>query len=136
LKGILGKENVFLYDAFYTKIDPKLLDARYKYGMVLIGTDYLHDQKLKNHNNHNDNGEENILTKISYATEVISPILLPMISALGDLEIEEGEKFYEENKRNEVNPKNQSRPRQEGEHRKWGPIVIKYFFLFFDRVFL
>jgi len=78
------------------KIDPKLLDARYKYGMALIGIAFLHDQKTRNHKNHNDNGEENILTKISCATEVISPILLPMISALGDLEIEEGEKFYEE----------------------------------------
>jgi hypothetical protein len=80
----------------YKTIDPKLLDARYKYGMALIGIAFLHEQKSKTHNTNGDNGEENVFTKISFATEVISPILLPMIAGLGDLQIEEGEKAYEE----------------------------------------
>jgi hypothetical protein len=66
-------------------IDSRLLDARYKYGVVLIGMAFLHDQKSK-HNNIED--EQNVYAQISNVTEVISPFLLPMIAGLGDLPVE------------------------------------------------
>ena len=76
-------------------LDSKLLDARYKYGMVLIGIALLKDNETKNGKISDD--EDDVYSKISYVTRVVSPILLPMIASLGDLEIEEITKAYEEN---------------------------------------
>lgn len=81
-----------------TKIDSKLLDARYKYGMVLIGIALLKDNEDNNEHRSTDtnqNGESNVYEKITYLTKVMSPILLPMISGLGELE-EEFEMAYED----------------------------------------
>jgi len=79
-------------------INEKLLNARYKYGMVLIGIALLNDSKSKKENDLEDNGKESIFDKIQYVTKVISPILLPMISSLGgDLELEKDLVSYEEN---------------------------------------
>lgn len=73
-------------------IDSKLLDARYKYGMVLIGIALL---KEYDSTNTETNGEEkDISSQIDYFTKAISPILLPMIASLDDLEIEEPAKVY------------------------------------------
>ncbi len=73
-----------------TKIDSKLLDARYKYGMVLIGIALLKDDKDSRTNENiknNENEEISVYEKITYLTKAVSPILLPMISGLGDLDI-------------------------------------------------
>jgi hypothetical protein len=70
-----------------TDIDPKLLGARYEYGMVLIGLALLRNQE----NKEDKNAEEvvNVFNKISETTRLISPFLLPMIASLGNLNIEE-----------------------------------------------
>jgi hypothetical protein len=63
----------------------KLLKARYKYGMVLIGLSIL--GYVKNYENL-DNGEEDKIddpeTTIRLVTKMVSPIILPMIDVLGD----------------------------------------------------
>jgi len=77
-----------------SKIESKLLDARYKYGMVLIGIALLNDYKDSlNDNSIDGNGsdEMNVYDRIAYITKAISPVLLPMISGLGDLQEEEFE---------------------------------------------
>lgn len=79
-------------------INEKLLNARYKYGMVLIGIALLNDSESKKENDLENNGKESIFDKIQYVTKVISPILLPMITSLGgDLELEKDLVSYEEN---------------------------------------
>jgi len=74
-----------------SQIDGKLLDARYKYGMVLIGLALLNDyrESQKRNNTQNDSCEMNIYEVITNFSRTISPILLPMISGLGDLQEEE-----------------------------------------------
>ena len=77
-----------------SKIESKLLDARYKYGMVLIGIALLKDYKdsLNDDQVEKDGYDEvSVYDKIAYITKVVSPILLPMISGLGDLQEEEFE---------------------------------------------
>jgi len=80
-----------------TKLDSKLLDARYKYGMVLLGIALLKDEEESNNKGELiDNGEDNVYNKIAYLTKAVSPILLPLISGLGDLQEEEVAFAYEE----------------------------------------
>ena len=76
-----------------SKIANKLLDARYKYGLVLIGIALLNDHKnsQNNHQNEDRSVEINVYDRIIYISKAISPILLPMISGLGDLQEEEFE---------------------------------------------
>lgn len=80
-----------------TKLDSKLLDARYKYGMVLLGIALLKDEEESSNNGEqNDNGEDTVYNKITYLTKAVSPILLPLISGLGELQEEEIEFAYDE----------------------------------------
>lgn len=68
------------------KVTPSLLDARYKYGMVLLGIALLKDANDSNTNKQNiDNEKRNVYEEIKSLTRVIAPILLPMISGLGEL---------------------------------------------------
>jgi hypothetical protein len=62
------------------KDEIKLLEARYQYGMVLIGLALL---------NENENVDEDAYSKIFDISKKLSPILLPMIGSLGALELEE-----------------------------------------------
>jgi len=62
------------------KSDSKVLEAQYKYGMVLIGMSLLKDLEEKE--------EESLCEKIYQITKAISPVLLPMIATLGRLENE------------------------------------------------
>ena len=69
------------------KIDLALLEARYKYGMVLIGLALLKEFE-KNEKKEKERENENIYQEISETTQAISPFLLPMISSLGEIEVE------------------------------------------------
>jgi len=62
------------------KTDPKILEAQYKYGMVLIGMSLLKELEEKE--------EESVYERIYEITKAISPVLLPMIATLGTLEEE------------------------------------------------
>lgn len=66
-------------------IDGKLLSGRYKYALVLIGLALLKEHADSKEEKKND---EDILKEVSEVSEKLSPIILPMISYLGELEIE------------------------------------------------
>ncbi len=72
------------------KVDPKLLEARFKYGMVLLGISLL-DFEEKNKKTESQSSRENdnmsIFDKILLFSRAISPTLLPMIASLGDLQL-------------------------------------------------
>ena len=70
-----------------SKIEIKIMEARYKYGMTLIGLSLLNHDK-KNKKDKIEVESEQIENKILLFTTAISPVLLPMIGALGDLELE------------------------------------------------
>ncbi len=74
------------------KIEPALLEARYRYGMVLLGISILdfeeNRQKKKKEGVESDKNGLSIYDKISLFTEAISPALLPMITSLGSSEFE------------------------------------------------
>lgn len=78
-----------------TSITPKILEARYKYGMVLIGIALLNDNLIAAAEGSEENTETpNVYESIEYVTRVISPILLPMISSLGELQVENLESTF------------------------------------------
>lgn len=69
------------------KLDPKLLEARFKYGMVLLGISLLDfDSKSKKSQKTSPQKDEDvsIYEQISLFSRAISPTLLPMIASLGD----------------------------------------------------
>src|SRR3989344_5447488 len=75
-----------------SKTEPVVLEARYRYGMVLLGISIL-DFEENRHKNKKKNveSEENGLTvydQISLLTDAVSPTLLPMIASLGSSEFE------------------------------------------------
>ena len=75
-----------------TKTDPAILEARYRYGMVLLGISILDFEKNRQKNKGrglepNDNGVS-VYDQISLLTEAVSPTLLPMIASLGSSEFE------------------------------------------------
>jgi len=78
----INMDNVYLLTEIKGrfKSDPKVLEAQYKYGMVLIGMSLLKELEEKE--------EESIYEKIYEVTKAISPVLLPMIATLGTLEEE------------------------------------------------
>lgn len=67
------------------KIDPKILEARFKYGMVLLGISLLETSEKQKENNSEKNGKS-IYDEINFVSSAISPILLPMIHSLGEIE--------------------------------------------------
>jgi hypothetical protein len=78
-------------------IDARLLDARYKYGMVLVGIALLRD--TMNVREQAVDGDDEIgggLQMIKKVTRLLSPVLLPIIDGLGDLEIGEMSHTYSE----------------------------------------
>lgn len=73
-----------------TKINPKLLEAKFMYGMVLIGISLLDfDEKRKKINKVSSEEDVSIYERIFLFSEAISPTLLPMITSLGGLEVDE-----------------------------------------------
>jgi len=79
--------------------DPKILKARFVYGMVLLGlgllqqdeTDKAVRSKAANgeEEQQDDETEKNIEAKVGEFTRAVAPVLLPMIESLGDLEEDE-----------------------------------------------
>ncbi len=88
----LNMDNVYLLTEAKgnTKMDPKLLEARYKYGMVLIGVSLLEyfEHKNKQKEEVREKDGPSVADKIFHFSKAISPVLLPMIASLGDLELE------------------------------------------------
>jgi len=90
----INMDNVYLQTEIKgsAKIDPKLLEARFEYGMVLLGISLLdfEEKRKKDDSFIQKSDEMSIYDRISLFTKAISPTLLPMISSLGQLvEIED-----------------------------------------------
>ena len=75
----------------YAKIhtSPELLIARFRYGMVLIGLAMLREYGTAESQDQTNTNEQPVVEKIRDFTRAISPILLPMISSLSELETDE-----------------------------------------------
>lgn len=87
----LNMDNVYLLNEMkgLAKVEPKLLEARFKYGMVLIGVSLLEYYEHKAPQTESETETESVPDKIYHLTKGVSPVLLPMISSLGELELDE-----------------------------------------------
>ncbi len=77
----LNMDNLYLLNELkHTKKDEiNLVEARYKFGLVIIALSILNE----------DSKNENIDVEVSKISEKLAPIIIPMISSLGDLKIED-----------------------------------------------
>lgn len=104
----VNADNVFLLNEIKTnpQVDPRLLETRFSHGLVLLALACLKYQQEKKDNASpedekaqteetlwNENSLYNVIFSLSKA---VAPVLLPMIAALGDLEIEDAEVFAAE----------------------------------------
>ena len=94
----INVDNVYLNSELKTgAADPEVTRARFKYGMVLMGLALLqHDTQGKKNINidqrdveEENEYQENIEGKVEVFTKAIAPILIPMITSLGDLDLED-----------------------------------------------
>jgi hypothetical protein len=91
----INVDNVYLRSEMKAgPADPKLTEAKFIYGMVLIGLGLLRgdieEQKLKEIEETEDDepAEENIEDRIEWVTRAIAPVLIPTIDHLGALDEE------------------------------------------------
>ncbi len=79
----INMDNIYLLTEIKGRINvsPDILKLQYKYGMILIGLSLIKSFE-------GEKGEESISEKIGKITRAISPVLLPMISSLNELETE------------------------------------------------
>jgi hypothetical protein len=78
-------------DLKLTSIDISLVEARFIYGMALLGLAILHDAEKTSANQNNNSGDDeqdckNIEYVVQNVTRAMAPILLPMIDGLGALD--------------------------------------------------
>jgi len=64
----------------------KTIQAKYKFGLVLIGLALLND-KSKEQKNEDSDETESIFSTIAKMSKAISPVIIPMIDTLGTLDI-------------------------------------------------
>jgi hypothetical protein len=74
----------------YSKQDPRLLEAKFKYGNVLLGLAMLHEDANNGSNNKlskddRDRQSVSIQDQIRKVSEAVAPVLLPMIDQLAGL---------------------------------------------------
>jgi hypothetical protein len=84
----VNMDNIFLHSEIKAKssVDAKLLQERYKYALVLVGLALLKEDEEKKQENEE---EKDVFKEVFEITERLSPIILPMIDYLGELEIED-----------------------------------------------
>jgi hypothetical protein len=75
------------------KEDPKLLEAKFTYSLVLVGLALIHDdraQRRTSGNGDDDSGEsETIESLVVRATSALAPVLLPMVETIGGLSLDD-----------------------------------------------
>ncbi len=80
-----------------TKCDPRLIRARFTYGMVLLGLALVQQDEVEKKANakkseqddrDGDEAEANIERRVANFTQAVAPVLLPMIESLGELDEE------------------------------------------------
>jgi hypothetical protein len=69
--------------------DPKLLEARFTYGMVLLGLSMLRPPATGSSDDEDSEGVDDVERIISKSSTAIAPVLLPMIEAMGALALPE-----------------------------------------------
>ncbi|MBM3982078.1 MAG: hypothetical protein FJ304_17805 [Planctomycetes bacterium] len=93
----INMDNIYLNSELKpSKADPKLLRARFTYGMVLLGLALVQQDEAEKARAKKD-GEEagvdealaNVECRVAEFTQAVAPVLLPMIDSLGDLNEEE-----------------------------------------------
>lgn len=108
VKSDINEDEKTIYDFFinidniYLKaelkssaLDLDLMRARFKYGMVLLGLALLHDNEeskkrlIENGDIEEESKAINIEDKIEEFTKAVAPVLIPMISTLGELDLKE-----------------------------------------------
>jgi hypothetical protein len=80
----VNMDNVYCITEIKSRIknNPEVLKAQYKYGMVLLGLSLIKSLEDEKENEE----DESIFNKISNISKGIAPMIIPMITALGDLE--------------------------------------------------
>jgi hypothetical protein len=68
------------------KVDPRLLEAKFTYALVLVGLALIHDDKVQAKTAQQPESIEDLVVR---ATSALAPVMLPMIDAIGDLALEE-----------------------------------------------
>ena len=75
----------------YAKQDARLLEAKFKYGNVLLGLALLHAGDPSD-NDYDDDESQSVQDQIRQVSDAVAPVLLPMIdqlSGLNESELEE-----------------------------------------------
>jgi len=75
----------------YSKQDPRLLEAKFKYANVLLGLAMLHDDDQ--HGKGDDSDRPRVQDRIRAVSQAIAPVLLPMIDQLSGLDESEFEEL-------------------------------------------
>ena len=79
----LNMDNIYLLnEKRMSNASSSMLDARFKYGFILIGLALLRNYKKENE----ADSTFDIYSTIEFCTRMISPVLLPLISNLGELD--------------------------------------------------
>jgi hypothetical protein len=95
----INVDNIYLKTELKANsLNPEVAEARFVYGMVLLGLGLLHEEEQTNRvvidnpeNSRNQiQGQINIEEKVELFTKAVAPVLLPMIDYLGGLDLEEG----------------------------------------------
>ena len=106
---IINMDNVFLKSELKSSKEAiELVQKRWQYALVLVGLALLHDDKQKNKSgavagrdrawqesdsDSDETGSEQIDQRIEALTIALAPVLLPMIEALGALDIDTSASF-------------------------------------------
>lgn len=95
----VNMDNTYLKaDLKSTSIDIPLIEARFMWGMALLGLAILHNaektpEKENNISRDDDENDKNIEYVVESVTKAIAPILLPMIDGLGTIEATDIENY-------------------------------------------
>jgi hypothetical protein len=76
--------------------DHRLLESRFKYGLVIMGLAIIKARENINKSKNADNDEESVERYVYDVSKALAPVILPMIDTLGDLEIDENVTSLEE----------------------------------------
>ena len=77
----------------YHKVDHRILEAKFKYGNVLLGLAMLHDDENNKEKRNGQEDKTSVQDRIRLVTSAVSPVLLPMIDQLSGLSADELESF-------------------------------------------
>jgi len=89
----INMSNIYYQNEIKNSNSVKLEEAKYLYGMILIGLSLVHEHEngpiQKYENDEESNNEEKIEQDVMSVTRAVSPFLLPMINYLGGLSEQE-----------------------------------------------